>query len=480
MASRLARLLAEATRRADSAVGREIGRESAKLRNPGDAKSRRRAFDAVERRFREEADASAVAIAAELDRLADAEARRVAAEIEARTGERAVAPTGTVDKARLREDLRRSNARRAASAVGDMKRGVRAAREAAAVETDGRKANAAKRRATRESWAETARNRRRKRFVDSRGHVWKDGAYNAMRARTMRANALRSAQLATLRANGYRLARITDGATDTTCDDCHLWRGGVVSITGRKYRGYPTLESVLRTTNLFHPNCIHFLEPEELGRRKRGETPTPAKPDSPYLGTPRVYASLAGRPEIDAVIVERDGKRKLASLDWRQRPANVEINVGAIPSAIAAALKEASRGTRAHPDGIDVSGWNVIYDTDFNDPKTGEWRGLAHAWYGHGTPWLQRGPNAKKAKKRGQPSPGTPISFETLQRLPALVNGTVVVVFNGNRDLRGKGRLLFNVECELSDGTIVQGFAIDEQKRRILFKTAFYKEKPTP
>lgn len=263
MDGRLHDLLRKQTQRADETAKRAI-EDGAKSLKPGSLlnRARKRTGENVAKGFRAEEDAAYADVKKELDRIADAAADETARKIEALTGKPAKAARGAVDGRQLRADLRRSNASRAKNAERALGRAVKG--------TPPGKRDAAASEAAKSAWKDVAKSRQRKRFVDSRGRAWKDSVYNEMRAKTMEANAKRAAQIATLRANGFKLARISDGVQETTCEDCHLWRGAIVSLTGRTYRGYPALEKVVATTKLFHPNCIHYLEPyEEAGRGGR-------------------------------------------------------------------------------------------------------------------------------------------------------------------------------------------------------------------
>lgn len=248
-------LLAAKTRSAAEAVGRVIRRASESsgrlLRR---AEARKRLGESVRATYAAAARDEAEAVHARLSEIADAEASRMAAAIREATGKDAKPAKGAVSLADVRADLAKSNARRAKNAINAVRREVARAKLAAS-KTGDERADALK-----DALLGTAKSRAKKRFVDSRGHRWKDGTYNAMRARTMAANAKRRAQIKTLLANGEKLARITDGVQETTCEACHLWRGAIVSLTGRSYNGYPPIEKAI-AAGVFHPNCIHFIEP---------------------------------------------------------------------------------------------------------------------------------------------------------------------------------------------------------------------------
>lgn len=251
--SRLFDLLSAQTRSAADAVGRVLrraGEASGRLLRHADA--RRRLGESVRATYAAAAREDAEAVHAELATIADAEAERMAEAIAAKRGHPAKAGKGAVSLAEVRADLVKSNARRAKNALKNVRKGV------ATAKLENGMADRAE--ALADALKAISRSRAKKRFVDSRGHRWKDGTYNAMRARTMRANAKRRAQIKTLIENGEKLARITDGVQETTCEACHLWRGAIVSLTGRSYKGYPPIEKAIEA-GVFHPNCIHFIEP---------------------------------------------------------------------------------------------------------------------------------------------------------------------------------------------------------------------------
>lgn len=296
MDGRLHDILRKQTQRADETAKRAI-EDGAKSLKPGSLlnRARKRTGEKVAKGFRAEADAAYADVKKELDRIADAAADETARKIEALTGKPAKAARGAVDGRQLRADLRRSNASRAKNAERALGRAVKG--------TPPGKRDAAASEAAKSAWKDVAKSRQRKRFVDSRGRAWKDSVYNEMRAKTMEANAKRAAQIATLRANGFKLARISDGVQENTCEDCHLWRGAIVSLTGRAYRGYPALEKVVATTKLFHPNCIHYIEPyweeEEDGSR--------ANLSMFQIGDAKSLASEIKRVNVEAVAA-RDRK----------------------------------------------------------------------------------------------------------------------------------------------------------------------------
>jgi len=451
MDGRLHDLLRKQTQRADETAKRAI-EDGAKSLKPGSLlnRARKRTGEKVAKGFRAEADAAYADVKRELDRIADAAADETARKIEALTGKPAKAARGAVDGRQLRADLRRSNASRAKNAERALGRAVKG--------TPPGKRDAAASEAAKSAWKDVAKSRQRKRFVDSRGRAWKDSVYNEMRAKTMEANAKRAAQIATLRANGFKLARISDGVQENTCEDCHLWRGAIISLTGRAYRGYPALEKVVATTKLFHPNCIHHIEPYD---------------ESSSIRLSPIRASKS----INAAIVEEGGKRKLAQfvLDRTKPYVSGEIVVGRVPTSIANKLLLVSRAKRHEQN---IFGFDIVYEPFVRDGATMEARGLAHAWEGHGTPWNQRVPWKKKKKRFGERNKrnARALSFDELLNLPTQITDSSIVVYDGNKTGGGKGSMfIVDIVTKTKDGTLVQGFAIDEKEKKLRFITAFLK-----
>lgn len=116
-------------------------------------------------------------------------------------------------------------------------------------------------RSIRDRWDAIVRDDRNFRFVDRSGRVWETGRYIQM---NVRANSMQiyNHQLMDgfARANGSDLVRVSrDGRTEESCDACRKWAGRILSITGRT-KGFPTVEHA-EDDGLFHPNCIHTLEP---------------------------------------------------------------------------------------------------------------------------------------------------------------------------------------------------------------------------
>lgn len=94
-------------------------------------------------------------------------------------------------------------------------------------------------------------------YIDNRGYRWDSKTYFDVLTRTMLIEAERSTASAVLIETGNDLARITSVPTN---DECRNWIGKVVSLTG-KTKGYPTLEQVKATGEIFHPRCRHSLVP---------------------------------------------------------------------------------------------------------------------------------------------------------------------------------------------------------------------------
>lgn len=92
-------------------------------------------------------------------------------------------------------------------------------------------------------------------FTDKAGRSWDLDKYLEMLTRTVMHNTLHQAYLDTLTNEGHDLVKISiHGATDA----CSKWEGKVVSITGAT-PGYPTLESLRASGDIFHPRCRHRM-----------------------------------------------------------------------------------------------------------------------------------------------------------------------------------------------------------------------------
>lgn len=113
----------------------------------------------------------------------------------------------------------------------------------------------------RDRWEVAAKNEDNFRFVDRAGREWDTDRYIQMNVRTntMRVYNDMIADTA-IRATGSDLMRISDdGRTADSCDACSYWAGKIVSMTGAT-KGFPTIDEA-RAAGVFHPNCIHTLEP---------------------------------------------------------------------------------------------------------------------------------------------------------------------------------------------------------------------------
>ena len=116
-------------------------------------------------------------------------------------------------------------------------------------------------RSIRDRWDAIVGNDRNFRFIDRSGRIWETGRYIQM---NVRANSMQiyNRQLMDdyARAKGIDLVRVSDdGRTDESCAVCKKWAGRILSATGAT-KGFPTVEHA-EDDGLFHPNCIHTLEP---------------------------------------------------------------------------------------------------------------------------------------------------------------------------------------------------------------------------
>ena len=114
-------------------------------------------------------------------------------------------------------------------------------------------------------------------FLDRTGRVWDAGRYFQMNVRTNTMRIYNDSLCDTItRATGSDLVMVSDdGGTADSCDVCQRWAGRILSITG-KTKGFPTVDEA-RADGVFHPNCIHTLEPvdedldaAEIKRQRKG------------------------------------------------------------------------------------------------------------------------------------------------------------------------------------------------------------------
>ena len=127
----------------------------------------------------------------------------------------------------------------------------------------------------RDRWETAAGNEDNFKFTDRAGREWNTERYIQMNVRTNTME-LYNAQMvdSITRATGSDLVRVSnDGRTADSCDACQYWAGKILSVTGAT-EGFPTLDEA-KADGLFHPNCIHTLEPvlegwddEEIAKQK--------------------------------------------------------------------------------------------------------------------------------------------------------------------------------------------------------------------
>jgi hypothetical protein len=94
-------------------------------------------------------------------------------------------------------------------------------------------------------------------IVDRAGRKWDVGTYSEMVIKTKTNQAFMEGIEHEMEEMGFDLAIISDhGASDA----CANWEGIVISMTGAT-EGYPTLDDVRATNEIFHPNCEHTVHP---------------------------------------------------------------------------------------------------------------------------------------------------------------------------------------------------------------------------
>lgn len=114
--------------------------------------------------------------------------------------------------------------------------------------------------AIRERWIAAAKNKNNVAFIDSAGRVWDTLTYIEMNVRTNTMTAYNESMLEGITQGlGSDLIMISNEITGDTCEICRKWAGRILSVNG-KTKGFPTLATA-RGQGLFHPNCIHTIEP---------------------------------------------------------------------------------------------------------------------------------------------------------------------------------------------------------------------------
>lgn len=93
--------------------------------------------------------------------------------------------------------------------------------------------------------------------TDSAGRRWKLDAYVNMITKTKVSQAYMEGAKTEAVSRGVDLAVISShGAKDA----CRKYEGMVVSLTGAT-KGFPTLQEIKQTNEIFHPNCSHTITP---------------------------------------------------------------------------------------------------------------------------------------------------------------------------------------------------------------------------
>lgn len=92
-------------------------------------------------------------------------------------------------------------------------------------------------------------------FADRAGRQWDSQVYFEMLAQTSMANLEREAYVNALLEERHDLVSINSIGSK---DRCRKWEGRILSLSG-KSEGYPSLDSVIATGDIFHPRCRHRL-----------------------------------------------------------------------------------------------------------------------------------------------------------------------------------------------------------------------------
>lgn len=92
-------------------------------------------------------------------------------------------------------------------------------------------------------------------FEDRAGRRWNTRAYFEMLSVTILNNARRESYINEVISQGHDLVRVT---TVPTKDECALWIGKILSLTGST-PGFPTYDEAKATKQVFHPRCRHSV-----------------------------------------------------------------------------------------------------------------------------------------------------------------------------------------------------------------------------
>lgn len=113
----------------------------------------------------------------------------------------------------------------------------------------------------RDKWEAAARDTDTFGFVDKAGRVWNVDNYLMMNVRTNTMAMYNESIIDTYVRQGHTdLVMVSDdGRTKDSCEACQRWAGRILSVSGQDKR-FPTLDEA-RADGLFHPNCIHTLQP---------------------------------------------------------------------------------------------------------------------------------------------------------------------------------------------------------------------------
>lgn len=94
-------------------------------------------------------------------------------------------------------------------------------------------------------------------IVDSRGYKWNPEVYAKMALRTRLMQSDNDIQRTEGLRNGIDLAWISSHNAD---NPCHNWEYVLISMNGQT-SGFFTYEQTVATKEIWHPNCMHYLNP---------------------------------------------------------------------------------------------------------------------------------------------------------------------------------------------------------------------------
>ena len=134
----------------------------------------------------------------------------------------------------------------------------------------------------RDAWNQAAHDEDTYRFFDRSGKPWENARYLQMLHRTTAQRVERDYTIDRMAEAGVTLFRIAGPSEE--CAICQAWAGQIIQMNppAKGGRNVPTYTQALQA-GMFHPNCVHYLEPmdedwgddgAEIERQERQDLPT--------------------------------------------------------------------------------------------------------------------------------------------------------------------------------------------------------------